>query len=50
MSQQDLKSRSQFRNPMEPIISRLARGYVDGDDLDQQLRRLFNVTFMSIIL
>ena len=28
---------------MEPIISKLAHSYVDADDLDQQLRRLFKV-------
>ena len=40
---QDLKSRSQFQNPMEPIISKLAQSYVDGDDLRDQLHRLFRV-------
>ena len=38
---QDRKYRSQFHHPMEPIISKLARSYVDADDLDRQLRRLF---------
>ena len=28
---------------MEPIISKLAHSYVDADDLNEQLRRLFNV-------
>ena len=40
---QELKSRSQFRTPLEPIISKLANGYVDGSDLSLQLRRLFSV-------
>ena len=28
---------------MEPIISKLARSYIDGDDLKTQLARLFDV-------
>ena len=28
---------------MEPIISKLARSYVDGEDLDLQLHRMFEV-------
>ena len=32
---------------MEPIISKLARSYVDGEDLDLQLHRMFEVPAAS---
>ena len=41
--QEEKRRRQETRNPLEPLLRRLAREYVDDADLSDRLSRLFQV-------
>ncbi len=41
--QEEKRRRQETRNPLEPLLRRLAREYVDNADLTDRLGRLFQV-------
>jgi hypothetical protein len=43
MSQEEKRRRQETRNPLEPLLRRLAREYIDNADLSNRLSRLFQV-------
>jgi hypothetical protein len=41
---------SQVRNPLDPFLNKLAREYVDDDDLTSKMHRYFEVGEMGLVL
>ena len=43
---EEKRRRQQTRNPLEPLLKKLAREFVDGADLSEKLRRLHEVSLL----
>ena len=48
-NQEEKRRRQETRNPLEPLLRRLARMYIDDADLSDRLSRLFQVKMVTVL-